>query len=89
MLPPKHPLRQKICFANSREYFRILEYRPLHTMEKVVTKRKLRDSSHKDDLEYWLNRPTEERVSAVELLRRQFYGSSERLQRVSRIVERT
>ena len=58
-------------------------------MKKVVTKRDLKDSSHLDDLAYWLNRPAEERVSAVEILRRQYYGSSERLQRVSRIVERT
>jgi hypothetical protein len=58
-------------------------------MKKVVTKRKLRDSPQKDELEYWLNRSPEDRVSAVELLRRQYYGSSERLQRVSRIVERT
>jgi hypothetical protein len=58
-------------------------------MRKVVTKRKLRDNSQSEDLAYWLNRPYEERISAVEILRRQFYGSSERLQRVSRVVERT
>ncbi len=57
-------------------------------MKKVVTKRKLEDSSQLDDLVYWLNRPPEERISAVEILRRQYYGSSERLQRVSRVVER-
>lgn len=58
-------------------------------MRKVVTKRKLRDNSQLEDLAYWLNRPYEERISAVEILRRQFYGSSERLRRVSRVVERT
>ena len=58
-------------------------------MRKVVTKRKLKDNSQLDDLAYWLNRPPEERISAVEILRRQFYGSSERLQRVFRVVERT
>ena len=58
-------------------------------MKKVVIKRKLGDSSLRDDLAYWLNRPPDERISAVEILRRQYYGSSERLQRVSRIVERT
>jgi hypothetical protein len=58
-------------------------------MRKVVSKRKLKDNSQLEDLEYWLNRPHEERISAVEILRRQFYGSSERLQRVSRVVERT
>ena len=58
-------------------------------IQKVITKRKMDESSSLDDLAYWLNRPPEERISAVEILRRQYYGSSERLQRVSRIVERT
>ena len=47
------------------------------------------ESSSSDDLVYWLERSPEERISAVEILRRQYYGSSERLQRVSRIVDRT
>ena len=58
-------------------------------IQKVITKRKMDESSSLDDLAYWLNRPPEERISAVEILRRQYYESSERLQRVSRIVERT
>jgi hypothetical protein len=58
-------------------------------MKKVVTKRKLKDNSQMDDLAYWLNRSPDERVSAVEILRRQYYGGSERLQRVSRVIERT
>jgi hypothetical protein len=58
-------------------------------MRKVITKRKLKDNSQLNDLAYWLNRPPEERISAVEILRRQYYGSSERLQRVFRVVERT
>ena len=58
-------------------------------IKKVVTKRKFDDNSILDDLAYWQNRSPEERISAVEILRRQYYGSSERLQRVSRIVERT
>jgi hypothetical protein len=47
------------------------------------------ENSFLDDLAYWMNRSPEERISAVEILRRQYYGSSERLQRVCRIVERT
>ena len=58
-------------------------------IQKVITKRKMDESSSSDDLAYWLNRSPEERISAVEILRRQYYGSSERLQRVSRIIERT
>ncbi len=58
-------------------------------MKKVFTKRKLKDNSQMDDLAYWLNRSPDERVSAVEILRRQYYGGSERLQRVSRVIERT
>jgi hypothetical protein len=58
-------------------------------IQKVIKKRKVNESSSSDDLKYWLSRTIEERISTVEFLRRQYYGSSERLQRVSRIVERT
>ena len=58
-------------------------------IKKVITKRNLDDSSQLDDLSYWQNRPPDERISAVEILRRQYYGNSKRLQRVSRIVDRT
>ena len=57
-------------------------------IQKVISKRNKDESSSLDDLAYWLNRSPEERISAVEILRRQYYGSSERLQRVSRIVKR-
>ena len=58
-------------------------------MKKVVTKRNLKDNSQQEDLAYWLNQTPDARVSAVEILRRQYYGSSERLQRVSRVIERS
>jgi hypothetical protein len=58
-------------------------------MKKVVTKRNLKDNSPHADLAYWLNQTPDERVSAVEILRRQYHGGSERLQRVSRVIERT
>jgi len=58
-------------------------------MKKVITKRKLKDNSRLDDLNYWLSRTPEERVSAVEIFRRQYYGSSERIQRVARVVKRS
>ena len=58
-------------------------------IQKLITKRKLDDSSLLDDLAYWQSRSPEERISTVEILRRQYYGSSGRLQRFSRVVERT
>ena len=59
-------------------------------IEKVVYKGDLNDpSAAKRDLQYWLSKTPEERVSAVEFLRRQFHGSEGRLQRVARVVKRT
>jgi hypothetical protein len=43
-----------------------------------------------DAVEYWLTRPVEERLQALELLRRTFYGDTstgEGLQRVFEIAE--
>lgn len=58
-------------------------------IQKVVTKHKLNDTSaRKNDLLFWLSKSPEERVLAVEYLRRQFYGSSARLQRSARIIQR-
>ena len=41
----------------------------------------------KEDLRYWLIRPPEERLDAVDELRRQVYGDSQRLQRVARVIQ--
>ena len=42
-----------------------------------------------ENLEYWLSRPTEERLGAVEFLRRQYYGrSAARLRRVVSVADR-
>ena len=58
-------------------------------IEKVVRKRNLTTHSQaKEDLAYWLSRPAEERVLAVEYLRRQHHGSTGRLQRVARVIKR-
>ncbi len=58
-------------------------------IKKTVKKRKLDDFSEmQDDLVYWLSRPQEERIEAVEYLRRQYHGDTARLQRVARIVQR-
>jgi hypothetical protein len=57
-------------------------------IEKVVTKRRLNDfSSIKADYSYWMSKTAEERVEAVELLRRQYHGDSVRLQRSARVVQ--
>ena len=58
-------------------------------MEKIVTRWKLGDpAAEKADLAYWLSKTPEERIAAVEILRRQVYGSPSRLQRVARVIQR-
>ncbi len=42
----------------------------------------------KQNLQYWLSRSPAERLSAVEHLRKQLYGDSERLQRTARVIKR-
>ena len=39
------------------------------------------------DLKYWLTRSTSERIAAVDFLRRQHFGNSERLQRFAQVIE--
>jgi hypothetical protein len=59
-------------------------------VEKVVTKYNVRDfNSVKKDLAFWLSKTPEERIEAVEYLRRQLHGSSGRLQRTARIIQHT
>lgn len=58
-------------------------------IRKVVSKRDLRNfSSIKEDLRYWLGKTPEERVAAVDYLRKQYHGSTERLQRSARVIKR-
>lgn len=43
--------------------------------EPIVRKRNLRDHiQDAEDVAYWLSRPVEERLAAVEALRRDYYG---------------
>jgi len=59
-------------------------------IEKVVHKAKLSEHDEiRQNLEYWLSRPAEERLAAVEFYRRQVYGTIPRLQRVARVIKRT
>jgi hypothetical protein len=58
-------------------------------IKKIVSKKNLHDpEAAKEDLFYWLSRPAEERVATVDYLRKQYYGSTGRLQRVARVIQR-
>jgi hypothetical protein len=58
-------------------------------IEKVVRKRSLKDFSEvRENLVYWLSKTPDERIAEVERLRRQYHGSTARLQRCARVVER-
>ncbi|KIE17184.1 hypothetical protein DS62_05770 [Smithella sp. SC_K08D17] len=58
-------------------------------MEKVIRKGNLhRLQSAGEDIAYWLTRSAEERVAAVDYLRKQYHGNTARLQRVARIIQR-
>ena len=41
----------------------------------------------KDNLNYWLSRPADERIAAVDQLRREFNGNTVRFQRTARIIQ--
>ena len=59
-------------------------------IKKVIHKSSLYNlQSATLDLSHWLSRPVEERVATVDYLRKQYYGSTERLQRVARVIQRT
>ena len=58
-------------------------------IRKTVQKQRLDDYSEiKQNLQYWLSRPPQERLAAVDALRREFYGDSQRLQRTARVISR-
>jgi len=42
----------------------------------------------KDEILYWLSRPSQERIAAVDYLRAVNYGNTARLQRVARVIQR-
>ena len=68
----------------------ILQHIKVKMIEKKVTVLSLHDSDQTlADLEYWLSRTPEERISAVEILRRQYYGTGTipGIQRVVRIIQ--
>ncbi len=59
-------------------------------MDKVVIKKKLKDKN--SNLEYWLSKPVNERLAAIEILRQQYIKFKYKnvqpgLQRVCRIIK--
>jgi hypothetical protein len=47
----------------------------------------LKKGSEPKSSEYWLSQTPESRISAIEFLRKQYYGTQSRLQRVYRITK--
>ena len=59
-------------------------------IKKIVKKIDMKnDDSIKEDLKYWLEKDPSERIFAVEYLRRQFHGNSDRLQRIAKVTQRS
>ncbi len=60
-------------------------------IKKTVSKENLKDhrlNSIRKDTAYWKSKTPEERISAVEFLRKQYYGSTARLQRTIKVIKR-
>jgi hypothetical protein len=59
-------------------------------IQKVVKKHSLGGFSEvRQNLGYWLSKTPQERLEAVDFLRSQIYGNTERLQRVARVIQRS
>lgn len=59
-------------------------------IQKVVKLKNLNENNSViEDLEYWMSKTHNERLSTVEYLRRQYHGNTARLQRVARVIQRT
>ena len=59
-------------------------------IQKVVKVKNFKENNSAiEDLEYWMSKTREERLSTVEYLRRQYHGNTARLQRVARVIQRT
>ncbi|MBI4650056.1 hypothetical protein HY745_01945 [Candidatus Desantisbacteria bacterium] len=58
-------------------------------IKKIVKKYNLNDSFQiGSDMKYWLTKSPQERIAAIEILRRQYNGSTERLQKIVRVIQR-
>ena len=61
-------------------------------IKKIVKIQRLNEhkiASLNNDLVYWLSKTPEERILAVEYLRRQYHGSTARLQKSARVIQRS
>jgi hypothetical protein len=61
-------------------------------IKKIVKIQDLTDhdaNSSKNDLAYWMDKSPEERINTVEYLRRQFHGSTARLLRSARVIQKS
>lgn len=57
-------------------------------IKKIIKRTNLKGDFHKEsDLTYWLTKSPQERIKAVEILRKQYDGSTARLQRIVRVVQ--
>ena len=56
-------------------------------IERVITVTTLERESAMDDLAYWLSRSPEERLEAVDLLRRRFFELPAKMERVLEVAE--
>jgi len=56
-------------------------------IEKVLTITSLDEDTSQQDLAYWLSRPSEERLAAVELLRERVFDLPQPIERVLEIRE--
>ena len=56
-------------------------------IEKVITIASLDEDTSQQDLAYWLSRPSEERLAAVQLLRERVFDLPQRMERVLEIAE--
>lgn len=58
-------------------------------IEKTVNIKNLKNFSEiRENFQYWQTKTAQERISAMEILRRQQIGSTARLQRTVRIIQR-
>jgi hypothetical protein len=55
-------------------------------IEKVLRIKKLSEPDETFDLNYWMTRCPQDRISAIETLRRIYHGDAGRLQRVISII---
>ena len=87
----RSPIRIADCRLNGARASTTVFYTGVMTfrLQRVMRVRSRAElDEDRERLEYWLTRPPEERLAALECLRRQWVEPGTRLQRVLRIVDR-